>query len=145
MYNYAVLGPNTKKILNLKQSTAWGDDSVIGFLSNDKDTLGLGVNTDLLSFTWVTIHSCEEKLKVPYRFWKIFKGKNLDTGKEVYEKMFVRHLNEKEMDLKQKKILKKLKNEKKLFLKKCIHSSYSIVNLNEYYLKNLNYLPSVLK
>ena len=47
--------------------------------------------------------------------------------------------------LKQKKILKKLKNEKKLFLKKCIHGSYSIVNLNEYYLKNLNYLPSVLK
>ena len=43
MYNYAVLGPNTKKILNLKQSTAWGDDSVIGFLSNDKDTLGLGL------------------------------------------------------------------------------------------------------
>ena len=93
----------------------------------------------------MTIHSCEEKLKVPYRFWKVFKGKNIDTGKEVYEKMFVRHLNEKEMDLKQKKILKKLKNEKKLFLKKCIHSSYSIVNLNEYYLKNLNYLPSVLK
>ena len=117
MYNYAVLGPNTKQILNLKQSTAWGDDSVIGFLSNDKDTLGLGVNIDLLSFTWVTIHSCEERLKVPYRFWKVFKGKNIDSGKEVYEKMFVRRFNENK-DLKQKKILKKLKSEDKLLKKK---------------------------
>tara|TARA_X000000950_G_C13903230_1_gene655712 strand:- start:155 stop:871 length:717 start_codon:yes stop_codon:yes gene_type:complete len=145
MYNYAVLGPNSKQILDLKQSTAWGNDSVIGYLSNNKDTLGVGVNTDLLSFTWVTIHSCEEKLKVPYRFWKIFKGKNLDTGKDVYEKMFVRRLNEKKKDLKQKEILKKLKKENKLFIKKGIHGNYSIVLLNEYYLKNLNYLPRVLK
>tara|TARA_B100001057_G_C22813238_1_gene936308 strand:- start:165 stop:881 length:717 start_codon:yes stop_codon:yes gene_type:complete len=145
MYNYAVLGPNTKLILDLKQSTAWGNDSVIGYLSNNKDTLGLGVNTDLLSFTWVTIHSCEEKLKVPYRFWKIFRGKNLDTGKEVYEKMFVRRLNEKKRDLKQKEILKKLKKENKLFIKRGLHGSYSIILLHEYYLKNLNYLPRVLK
>ena len=144
MYNYAVLGPNTKQILNLKQSTAWGDDSVIGFLSNDKDTLGLGVNIDLLSFTWVTIHSCEERLKVPYRYWKVFKGKNIDSGKEVYEKMFVRRFNENK-DLKQKKILKKLKSEDKLLKKKGIHGNYSIIHLNEYYLKNLKYLPIVLK
>ncbi len=145
MYNYAVLGPNSKQILDLKQSTAWGSDSVIGYLSNNKDTLGIGVNTDLLSFTWVTIHSCEEELKVPYRFWKIFKGKNLDTGKDVYEKMFVRRLNEKKKDLKQKEILKKLKKENKLFIKKGIHGNYSIIYLNEYYLKNLNYLPRILK
>ncbi len=145
MYNYAVLGPNTKQILDLKQSTAWGNDSVIGYLSNNKNTLGLGVNTDLLSFTWVTIHSCEEKLKVPYRFWKIFRGKNVDTGKEVYERMFVRRLNDNEKDLKQKKILKKLVSENKLFIKEGIHGSYSIIQLNEYYLKNLKYLPRVLK
>ena len=41
--------------------------------------------------------------------------------------------------------LKKLKSENKLFIKKGIHGSYSIVHLNEYYLKNLKYLPRVLK
>jgi aminoglycoside 3-N-acetyltransferase len=145
MYNYAVIGPNSKKIINLKQTTAWGDDSVIGYLSNNKDTLGLGVNTDLLSFTWVTIHCCEETLKVPYRFWKTFRGKNLDNGKNVYEKMFVRHLDKEIVDLKQRNILNKLHKEKKLFIKKGRHVNYSLIYLKEYYLKNLKYLPKILK
>jgi len=95
MYNFAVIGPNSNKILKLKQTTAWGKNSVIRYLSEKKDTIGIGVNTNLLNFTWVTIHSCEEKLKVPYRYWKIFKGKNLDTKKNVSEKMFVRNLDKK--------------------------------------------------
>tara|TARA_B100001057_G_C22824418_1_gene940783 strand:- start:293 stop:1009 length:717 start_codon:yes stop_codon:yes gene_type:complete len=145
MYNYAVLGPNTKKIIDLKQSTAWGEDSVIGYLSNDKNTLGLGVNTDLLSFTWVSIHCCEEKLKVPYRFWKIFKGKNISNGKKVYEKMFVRQLKKNTINLKQKKILNKLVKNGKLFKKKGTHGKYSIVYLKDYYLENLKFLPKIIK
>lgn len=144
MYNYAVLGPNTKKIINLKQSTAWGNDSVIGYLSNDKNALGLGVNTDLWSFSWVTIHCCEEKLKVPYRYWKVFEGKNINSGKKVYERMFVRY-SKKKVNLHQKKILKKLFEEKKLFKIEGIYANYSILNLNQYYIKNLKHLPRILK
>jgi len=145
MYNYALIGPNSRSIMRLKQTTAWGEDSVIGFLSNDTNTLGLGINTDLLSFSWVTIHCCEETLKVPYRFWKIFRGKNIDNGKKVHEKMYVRYLNKKPIDLKQKKILKKLVLDKKLLRKKGVHANYSIIQLKDYYLRNLKYLPKILK
>ena len=145
MYNYAITGPNTKKMMSLKQSTAWGADSVIGYISNDKNSLGLGINTDLLSFTWVTIHCCEEKLKVPYRFWKTFKGKNIDNGKNVFEKVFVRYLNKKKINLNQKKILNKLIKNNKLFRKNGVYGKYSIVYLNNYYQENLKYLPKIIK
>lgn len=145
MYNFAVIGPNSNKILKLKQTTAWGKNSVIRYLSEKKDTIGIGVNTNLLNFTWVTIHSCEEKLKVPYRYWKIFKGKNLDTKKNVSEKMFVRNLDKKKIDLKQKTLLKKLKKDGDLFLKKGKKVNYSIINLNKYYEKNLIYLQNLIK
>lgn len=108
MYNYAVVGPNSKKILKLKQSTAWGKDSVISFLSTNRKTIGLGINTSLLNFFWVTIHCCEEYLKVPYRFYKIFYGKNTSTKKKIKEKMYVRHLHNKDVDLEQKIILNNL-------------------------------------
>ena len=75
----------SEKILKLKQSTAWGSDSVINFLSASKKTIGLGINTSILSFFWVTIHSCEEYLKVPYRYYKTFYGKNIITKKKVKE------------------------------------------------------------
>jgi aminoglycoside N3'-acetyltransferase len=146
MYNYAVIGPNLKTIISLAQSTAWGEDSVIGYLSNDKNTLGIGVDTDLLSFTWVSIHCCEEKLKVPYRFWKIFKGKNIDSGENVYEKMYVRYQNKKNMiNLSQKIVLNKLVKDKKLFTKKGLHVKYSIINLNDYFLANLKHLNRIIK
>ena len=32
MYNYAINGPNEKRISNLKQSTAWGNDSILSYL-----------------------------------------------------------------------------------------------------------------
>ena len=146
MYNYAVIGPNTKIIISLNQSTAWGEDSVIGYLSNSKNTLGIGVNTDLLSFTWVSVHCCEERLIVPYRYWKVFKGINIDSGKKVYEKMFVRYRNKKNIiNLSQEKVLKKLLKDKKLFTKKGIYVKYSIINLNDYFIENLKHLNKIIK
>ena len=91
MYNYGVIGPKSKKIINLKQSTAWGKDSVIGFLTKNK-ALGIGLNIDKKIFNWLVIHHCEEMNYVPYRYFKIFKGKNVDLKKIVEEKMYVRNL-----------------------------------------------------
>lgn len=145
MYNYGVIGPNSKKILKLKQSTAWGNDSVINFLSANKKTIGLGINTSLLSFFWVTIHSCEEYLKVPYRYYKTFYGKNIITKKKVKEKMYVRHLNKDEVDLKQKIILKNLIIKNKLITKKGKFIKYNLINLNNYYIDNLKHIKKILK
>lgn len=91
IYNYAVLGPNTQKILNLKQTTAWGEDSVLGYLVRN-NAAGLGFNINPNDFGWVVIHCCEEDMKVPYRFYKKFSGKNIDLNKSVFEKMYVRNL-----------------------------------------------------
>ena len=145
MYNYAVLGPNSKKILKLKQITAWGDSSVIGYLAKQKETIGIGINTDLKKFTWVAIHACEEKLKVPYRFWKIFRGKNLDTRKNVSEKMFVRDLKKKEINLRPTIVSNKLIKSRDLFLKKSRNANYSVVNLNKYYIENLKHIKKITK
>ena len=145
MYNYAVLGPNTKEILKLKQTTAWGKDSVLRFLSENSKTIGIGVNTSVFEFTWVTIHSCEEYLAVPYRFFKTFHGKNIITNKKVKERMFVRHLNKKEQNLKQYKILKNLVDKKKLIVKKGSHINYSVIYLKYYYLNNLKHVKKIVK
>ena len=145
MYNYAVTGPDAKKILKLKQSTAWGKDSVLRFLSENSKTIGIGVNTSVHEFTWVTIHSCEEYLKVPYRFFKTFYGKNTITNKKVKEKMFVRHLNEKKQNLKQEKIFKNLVDKKKLIVVKGSYVDYSVIYLKNYYLDNLKHIKKIIK
>ena len=74
MYNYAVSGPNAEYICNLHQSTAWGDDSVLGYLVNN-NSYGLGINIDPKIFNWLVIHYCEEDSKVPYRYFKTLKEK----------------------------------------------------------------------
>ena len=89
IYNYSVFGPKSSEILNLKQKTAFGKDSVIGHLSLNKSVcLGIGIEPN--NFNWVTIHVCEELGRVPYRFFKKFVGQNLDTKKKVSEIIFVR-------------------------------------------------------
>ncbi len=142
MYNYAVLGKNEKKILSLKQKSSWGQDSVIGFLGRNK-SYGLGIGVDSKSFTWVTIHSCEEKLDVPYRFFKSFKGYHINLKKIVTERVFVRYLDKPKIDLKQKYILKKLLVNKNLIEAKKNNVNYSLINLKEYYKANLSHLKNL--
>jgi len=97
MYNYALYGPKTKKILNLNQSTAWGNDSVIGYLVKN-NSYGLGINIDPKIFNWLVIHYCEEDARVPYRFYKKFYGYNTSTKKKVIEKMYVRNLKKNKIE-----------------------------------------------
>lgn len=133
MYNYAVIGPQSKKILSLKQSTAWGEDSVIGFLVNSK-SLGLGINVESKKFNWLAIHYCEEKAKVPYRYYKKFNGYNSDLKKKVFEKMFVRNLETNKIEDGRKLNLKLIK-QKKIKTKKINSFEVSFVNLNDYSLE----------
>lgn len=97
MYNYAVSGPNAEYICNLNQTTAWGDDSVLGYLVNN-NSYGLGINIDPKIFNWLVIHYCEENSKVPYRYFKTFKGKNISTKKIVKEKMYVRNYSKNKIE-----------------------------------------------
>lgn len=116
MYNYAVNGPDAKSICNMKQTTAWGKDSILGYLVTNK-SYGLGINIDPKIFNWLVIHYCEQALKVPYRYFKTFSGKNLSTKKNVKEKMYVRDYQKNKIEdggkinkiLLKKKIIKRFK------------------------------------
>ena len=130
MYNYAIIGPDKNNILNCKQSTAWGEDSVIKYLI-DKDTIGVGINIDISKFNWMVIHYLEEKYKVPYRFYKTFIGYNKTLKNKVSETMYVRKLNLKTSEsFKLLKILNKKKLLKKKLYKKL---NFSFMNLQTYY------------
>ena len=47
-----------------EQKTSFGKDSVIGNLSMN-GSIGLGIGINPKTFTWVTLHVCEEIEKVP--------------------------------------------------------------------------------
>lgn len=131
MYNYAVIGPNSKNILKLKQKTAWGKDSVIGFLTKNK-ALAIGLNIDKKIFNWLVIHHCEEINMVPYRYFKEFKGKNIDLNKKVKESMYVRNL--KLNFTEDGRLINKILIKKKLlFSFKYKKISITLLNLFKYY------------
>lgn len=138
IYNYAVFGPEQQKILQLDQTTAFGKDSVIGHLSIH-NALAIGIGIDILNFNWVTIHVCEEISKVPYRFFKKFSGKNLDTNKNTWEKIFVRKRKHNLLNTGDK-IYKSLFKKKKVNMFKFKKLDLTIIKLNDYYKVGSNLL-----
>lgn len=139
IYNYAIIGPNTEKLCDLKQTTAWGNDSVIGYLSMNKNSKALGIGVDPNNFGWVTIHVCEEYAKVPYRYFKNFKGFNKDLKKEVSEKMFVKKLSFKKT-INHTLISKYLKNNKKIKQEKVCGVDFSTIYLSDCFNHGVNIL-----
>ena len=138
IYNYAVFGPEQEKILELEQTTAFGPNSVVGHLSIH-GAVAIGIGLDLLNFNWLTIHVCEEISKVPYRFYKKFYGKNIDTREDVSEKIFVR---KKKINLENTgvKIYYNLKKQKKINIYKFKKMDIASVNLNDYYKIGIQFL-----
>lgn len=114
MYNFAIIGPGSNKILKLKQSTAWGENSVLGYaVRNNFSAIGININYKIFNF--LVLHYCEEKFKVPYRFFKKFTGINTRTGKKVFEKMYVKSLDKKKLYIENGKIINlKLIKKKKI-------------------------------
>lgn len=139
IYNYAIIGPNAKDLCNLKQTTAWGNDSVIGFLSMNINSKGIGIGIDPNNFGWVTIHVCEEIFQVPYRYFKKFKGYNKDLKKEVSEKMYVKKLSCKKV-INESLISKYLKRKKKIKQEKICEVDFSTIRLFDYFKQGVDIL-----
>ena len=138
IYNYGVLGPKALDILNLEQKTAFGIDSVIGYLSLNK-SICLGIGVEPNNFNWVTIHVCEELGKVPYRFFKKFVGLNLNTRKKVSEIIYVR---KKSFDVVNtgKKINEILIKKKKISKTKFKNLNLVSLRLNDYFKEGMKLL-----
>lgn len=81
MNSYLVHGSRARDILACRNSTAWGADSVMGFLNApDVRFVTLGeVWHEACSY----YHHAEELLQVPYRYYKRFSGRLLDNGQEI--------------------------------------------------------------
>ncbi len=139
IYNYAIIGPNARELCDLKQTTAWGNDSVIGSLSMNQNCKGIGIGIDPNNFGWVTIHVCEEFCKVPYRFFKNFKGYNKDIEKKVSEKIYVRKLSFKK-DIDQRLISVYLKNKNKIKQERVHGVDFSYISLFDYFKYGINIL-----
>ena len=131
IYNYFVKGPNCKKILSLEQNTSFGKDSVIGDLSIN-GSIGLGIGINPKTFTWVTLHVCEEIEKVPYRYFKTFYGVNIKSKEKLSETIFVRKKNSYRLN-DGKKILKILHNKNKIHSDKYKNIDITLVNLKDFY------------
>ena len=136
--NYSVIGLDSKKILNIQQNSLFGEDSVINFLST-QSTLGVGIGIDPKNFGWTTIHSCEEEIKVPYRYYKRFEGYNIDTKQKVFENVYVRDLKMKYVC--DESIIPQYLLEKKKILNFSYHGlNISFTNLRDHYLRGINIL-----
>lgn len=91
MNSYAVVGPLAGDMLAQPQMTAWGDDSVMGWLER------VNARVVVLGISWGKgcglLHRPEEQQRVPYRYFKVFRGTLLDDGEPVgpcQETQFVR-------------------------------------------------------
>jgi len=89
LHSYLVKGPKTKEVKNLSLDTSWGKGSILQWLSKNNARIciiGVPWRTGCSNF-----HKFEEKYKVPWRYYKFFKGKmfkNKKFIKEIVEKKY---------------------------------------------------------
>lgn len=81
LHSFLIKGKKLNEIKSLKQKTTWGEGSVFDWLYK-KDGLWVSLNLNLNRGCAIH-HMAEEKARVPYRFYKLFKGKLYDNGKFV--------------------------------------------------------------
>jgi FkbH-like protein len=71
IYSFAVVGPATERIVACRSTTTFGDDSPFGLFERENATLAM------LACGWkycTQFHRCEERARVPYRYFKEFTG-----------------------------------------------------------------------
>ena len=89
LHSFLVKGKKLEEIKKLKQITSWGEGSLYEWLYlNNALWVSLNLN---LNRGCAIHHMAEEKARVPYRFYKTFKGKLYDNGKfkkYIYEKKY---------------------------------------------------------
>lgn len=92
MHSISILGKNSKHIADLEGETEFSENSAFHHL--------LKMNCKILflgnSFTETFFHIAEEKVEVPYRFWKNFKGNLIKNSskKLIKIKYYARNLEE---------------------------------------------------
>ena len=89
LHSFLVKGKKLEEIKKLRQESTWGKNSVFDWLYK-KNALWVSLNLDLNRGCAIH-HMAEEKAKVPYRFYKLFKGKLFDDGKyinDIFEKKY---------------------------------------------------------
>ena len=72
LHSYLIFGKKTEDIKNLKFTTSWGNESILQFMSSNNAricTLGLPWNQGC-----AYLHRFEEIYRVPWRYFKIYKG-----------------------------------------------------------------------
>jgi hypothetical protein len=81
LHSYLIFGRQVKEIKKLKNSTSWGNSSVLGYMSKKNAricTFGLPWNKGC-SY----LHRFEELYNVPWRYFKIYKGIMYKNGIKV--------------------------------------------------------------
>ncbi|BDQ33006.1 hypothetical protein JCM14722_05480 [Pseudodesulfovibrio portus] len=98
IYSYGVWGPQAEDIAQFDCGTCWGKGSLTWKLGERKDvralTYGLPLRIDSLFRANPVVHALEEQFRVPYRYFKEFKGTvDFGRGPEKYAtRMYVRQL-----------------------------------------------------
>tara|TARA_Y100000768_G_C23934405_1_gene661831 strand:- start:454 stop:1233 length:780 start_codon:yes stop_codon:yes gene_type:complete len=83
IHSFLIKGPLTKDVCSLKQETTWGKGSVYKWLyENNAKWVSFNLR---LNRGCAIHHMSEEVAKVPYRFYKTFKGKILFNKKIVHK------------------------------------------------------------
>lgn len=87
LHGFLVKGPKSKEILNLRQFSTWGKNSVFEWLEK-KNARWVTINLE-----WFVgcafYHRSEELAKVPYRYYLNYYGKLMNNGK------FIKNIKEK--------------------------------------------------
>ena len=79
--SFLVKGPLQKEILNIKCKTSWGEESIYGWLQK-KNALWIAMGVDW-SQGCAFFHRSEEFMKVPYRYFKKYKGEIFNREKKI--------------------------------------------------------------
>jgi len=79
--SFLVKGPLQDKILKIKCKTSWGEKSIYGWLQkNNALWIALGIDW---SKGCAFFHRSEEFMKVPYRYFKTYKGQLYKNGRKL--------------------------------------------------------------
>lgn len=78
LHSFLVRGPRAQEVLDLPCTSSWGEDSVLAWMGGvNARILALGLPLHLACSYF---HKIEEELKVPYRYFKTFRGIMYDKG-----------------------------------------------------------------
>jgi len=134
MHSISILGKNSDYIANLSAETEFSEGSAFDYLIKKKcKILFLGD-----SFTETFFHIAEEKAKVPYRFWKKFKGNLIKNSikQKIEIDYYARNLEiEPEPDINVPKLFKFL-DQKKIFIKSNNKKVNLMICLSNLYVEN---------